>query len=116
MQQKSVPDEFANVGRFWGFWNHKTAAPDVFEMSLTYPQLYALTEALQMALYKTSSKTLAFINSTVARLVPEKKGGGSRYGELNTSLTAFGELAVKAVWDWIGAGFTFELKPTPATG
>lgn len=113
MKQKAVPDEFANVGRFWGFWKHKTAVPDVLELTLTYEQLQNLTEALA---YSVMKKSLPFANRVFKTLLPETKrdwdGNLTKIGELNGSCTVFGELAVKAVWDWVGAGFKLEHKPT----
>lgn len=112
MNQKTVPDEFKNVGRFWGFWNYKTPVPDALNLTLTHAQIDALTECLQLALFKTSSTTLNFVNQTVSKLGPrydtDFDGNITNMSEVNCSFTAFGELAVKAVWDWIGAGFKYE--------
>ncbi len=115
MQQKAVPDEFANVGRFWGFWKHKTAVPDVLELQLTLEQLDSLGEALAMAVLPVS---LPFANRLLGTLLPRVEkdwnGNTTKIGEVNGSLTVFGEAAVKAVWDWLGAGFRYERKHTAA--
>jgi len=115
MKQKSVPDEFANVGRFWGFWHHKTSVPDVLELSLNLEQLDSLGEALAMAILPVS---LPFANRLLGTLLPrvEKDWDGNikKVGEVNGSATVFGEAVVQAVWGWLKAGFRYERKHTAA--
>jgi hypothetical protein len=35
MQQKEVPEEFEDVGRFWGFWNYKPATPPEINLDVS---------------------------------------------------------------------------------
>jgi hypothetical protein len=35
MQQKEVPEDFKDVGRFWGFWNYKPATPPEINLDVS---------------------------------------------------------------------------------
>ncbi len=35
MQQKQVPEEFEQVGRFWGFWNYRPESPPVIHLDVS---------------------------------------------------------------------------------
>lgn len=112
MQQKAVPPDFSDVGRFWGYWNYKKPAPYAFSMQLSYQQLQALSEALMMSIYK---KSLSFANRIGSLITPTYQSqfdGPPKIGEVNGSCTVFGSDAVEAVGNWIGAGFVYKLSPT----
>jgi hypothetical protein len=54
LEQKSVPTEFADIGRFWGCWNSPLGAPVVLSLYTAANTLRTIGEALYQRLFKYS--------------------------------------------------------------
>lgn len=113
MTQKTVPDEFANVGRFWGFWNYKTASPELLSVDVNHEQLQSLWQSLNYGLFQSFDKNTDFINRiarTILPVVTYPEPDKPKYSDVNGSCTVFGEFSAHAVRCWVRAGFNLDRK------
>jgi hypothetical protein len=56
LEQKSVPAEFSDIGRFWGCWNSPLGAPVVRSLYTASNALRTIGEALYQRLFKYSPR------------------------------------------------------------
>jgi hypothetical protein len=99
MQQKSVPDGYSNVGRFWGLWNYKLPPPLVLDGQMTRADLFKLTCKLAATISKHSTHFTSriFNQLTGPNSLNEIYGGEylDRDFEPDTCLTVFGQDAAR---------------------
>lgn len=96
-EQKTVPDGFQSVGRFWGVWNYQAVPPVVldFDLDCTNPEHLAfLRAATGAALGTVHGHSPAFVASTAGRLdrLVGSKGLARRF-----SFSVFGVDAVQGL-------------------
>ncbi len=101
MQQKSVPDGYSNVGRFWGLWNYKLPPPLVLDGQMTRADLFKLTCKLAATISKHSTHFTSriFNQLTGPNSLNEIYGGEylDKDFEPDTCLTVFGQDAARVV-------------------
>ncbi len=96
-EQKSVPDEFKAVGRFWGVWNYKAVPPVILDFKLnldTGDGLDLLWDTALVALASVYNYSPAFTSRTYKKLSRVITPNGLTR---SFSFTVFGSDAVNAV-------------------
>lgn len=58
MQQKEVPSEFSNVGRFWGFWYYTPPEPEIIKTRITEGEWFGLRSFIADHLAKLPNQLL----------------------------------------------------------
>ena len=107
-EQKRVPDEFAQVGRFWGLWNHKLPKPDtlVFDFVHTDVRDAAYIRGLvEVALNSVRQHSLGFCNYVMGK-VDKILDKGVR---MSSGFAVFGAAARGAVEILVCASFDGEV-------
>lgn len=105
-EQKTVPDEFAQVGRFWGLWNHKLPKPDtlVFDFVHTNAKDSAYVRGLvEVALLSVRQHSLGFCKYVIAKVDKILEMGV----RMPSGFAVFGAEARGAVEILVGASFAF---------
>lgn len=100
-EQKIVPEEFVNVGRFWGLWNYKIPKNDVIQVDYSHKKESDVKMIKQMmwgAIATIAEVAPDFAAKTIAKVERTIRGGIKyKYG-----FTVFGAAAVKAIYDAFG--------------
>jgi hypothetical protein len=89
-EQKEVPEQFQNVGRFWGLWNFKMPSAESHSLKLTQAALDNLMCKLAMSVYRASER----FSDRLLKLIK-----GNRRVQPSFTVTVFGQGAVRAVLD-----------------
>ena len=109
--QKTVPDEYKNVGRFWGLWNYKPPPPVLLSFTASYNDLLSLAARL----FRCVREHSRYFGIRIFKMLtgPDSELGFDRNGEANfnidrcksnppnSSFTVFGVAAVKVVTSFL---------------
>ena len=98
MEQKTVPEEFYGVGRFWGVWNCKKEAPIVLEMdySRLNEQDTAFIQHLAVhVLAQIAPHSVEFFQTRVNRVWDILQNGLKH----KTGFTVYGPAASQKAWE-----------------